>query len=272
MSSGTFSLKRSGDRLAGLCRTKTCMSAQNNKARYATAHWIRFPGIVTPDQLALTESPSECLSWKIGPDGPVGPDGYRLPSNIWCGVGLFRDLSAAENSLQGKQRFLPCLADATESWHALLLPIAHRGECNHVQRTNAGLIFDIDSRDPGGPLFVMTTVGFNPGPGFDLARVIDFRVQVDQVHDWLKSVAGRVASQVFTPHTVGDDGVTMSVWRNDTAMIEAMYQHGAHRTQIDRYKSEQTADRTSFTRFRLLRTSGRWDGIDPLEAACSGVT
>jgi hypothetical protein len=223
------------------------MSMQNNKARYATAHWIRFPGIVTPDQLALSEYPTESVSWKIGPDGPVGPNGYRLPSNIWCGVALFGDLSAAEEALETKEHYLPYLADAVESWHALLLPIAHRGECNHIERSN-------------------------PGPELDLARVIDFRVHVDRVHDWLKTVEGRLASQVFTPYTVGDDGVTMSVWRSDTVMIGSMYRPGTHRTQIDRYKSEKTADRTSFTRFRVLRTSGRWGGTDPMEIAGGNVT
>ena len=51
-------------------------------ARFATVHWIRFPSVMTPDQLALTESPRDCVSFKIGPDGPVGADGYRLPSMI----------------------------------------------------------------------------------------------------------------------------------------------------------------------------------------------
>jgi hypothetical protein len=83
----------------------------------------------------------------------------------------------------------------------------------------------------------------------------------------LEDRPGRVASQVFTPHTVGDDGVTMSIWRSDAVMIGAMYKPGTHRTQLDRYKSEKTADRTSFTRFRMLRTLGRWDGTDPLEVA-----
>src|ERR1019366_531394 len=183
-----------------------------------------------------------CLSYCF-----TNPNGYRLPSNIWCGVALFGDLSAAEEALETKEHYLPYLADAVESWHALLLPIAHRGECNHIERSN-------------------------PGPELDLARVIDFRVHVDRVHDWLKTVEGRGASQVFTPYTVGDDGVTMSVWRSDTVMIGSMYRPGTHRTQIDRYKSEKTADRTSFTRFRVLRTSGRWGGTDPMEIAGGNVT
>jgi hypothetical protein len=194
-----------------------------------------------------------------------------LPSNIRCGVALFGGRSAAEEALERRERHLPYLADAVESWRALLLPIAHRGECNHIERPNAGQIFDIDSGNPGGPLFVMTTAGFDLGPELDLARVVDFRVHVDLVHDWLKTVEGRVASQVFTPHTVGDDGVTMSVWRSDTAMIESMYKPSIHRSQIDRYKSDKTADRTSFTRFRVLRTTGRLGGADPVEMAGGGA-
>lgn len=167
---------------------------KNDKARYATAHWLRFPGIVTPDQLTLTLRPPASLSWKIGPDGPIGADGYRLPSNIWCGIALYGDYSAAEEALSSKERYLPYLAQTLESWHALLLPIAHRGECNHIERSSAGPIFDVESKDPGGPLFVMTTAGFNPGPELDIARVNDSRVQVDKVRDWLMSVEGRVAS------------------------------------------------------------------------------
>jgi hypothetical protein len=45
---------------------------------------------------------------------------------------------------------------------------------------------------------------------------------------------------------------------------------GFHRTQIARYKSEKTADRTSFTRFRPLQTSGQWDGVDPIAVARGG--
>ena len=142
-----------------------------------------------------------------------------------------------------------------------------RGECNHLERGKPGLIFECSAQDPGGALFVMTTAGYHMGPALDMARVIDFRVHVDKVHAWLKSVDGRVASQVFTPHTVGDDGVTMSLWRSDTAMVNAMYRPGTHRTQIDRHKRDGIVDRTSFTRFRVLQTLGRWGGVDPVEVA-----
>ena len=53
----------------------------------------------------------------------MGADGYRLPSNVWCAVALFDDLAAAEAALAANEGYLPSLASADESWHALLLPV-----------------------------------------------------------------------------------------------------------------------------------------------------
>lgn len=239
-------------------------------ARFATVHWVRYPAITTLEQLSLTAIPRQCLSWKFGPDGPVGPNGYRLPSETWCGVALFADAAAAETAFDGRDHHVPSLSNTLENWHALLRPVAHRGECNHLERDKPGLIFDVGGEDPGGALLVMTTAGFNIGPDLDFTRVVDFRLNVDKVHASLQSVAGRVASQVFTPHTVGDDGVTMTFWRSDEDMISTMYRPGVHRTQMDRYKHEKTADRTSFTRFRVLRTAGTWGGSDPMQRVVAG--
>ena len=235
-------------------------------ARFATVHWLKFPGIVTPETLRLGESPSRCTCYKLGPDGPVGADGLRTPSNVWCAVALFEDRTPAEAALEQHARFLPSFGEAVESWHALLLPVAHRGECNHFERANPRPMFEIGADDPGGPLFVMTTAGYVPPPA--LERVVDFRRHVDKVRHWLEqSIDGRIASQVFAPHTLGDDGVTMTLWRSDAAMIDAMYRPGIHREQIDRHKRDKLADRTSFTRFRVLATRGAWGGRDLLALA-----
>jgi hypothetical protein len=236
------------------------MSVLSPLARFAAVHWLRFPDIRTPEDLDLSRSPDACMSWKIGPDGPVGPNGYRLPSNVWGGVALFADRESADAAFAASERYLPFLSDTVESWHALLLPIAHRGECNHLDRATPQLIFEPGIDDAAGPLFVMTTAGYVMGPDLDLARVIDFRVNVDKVHEWLQSAEGRIASQVFTPHTVGDDGVTMSLWRSDSAMIDTMYRPGLHRNLVERHRRENLADRTSFTRFRVLQTRGEWNG------------
>jgi hypothetical protein len=235
------------------------------KARYATAHWLRFPAVTTPDQLDLSMQPEGALSWKIGPSGPVGPDGYRLPSLIWCAVGLFRELDAARSAFEQTQRHMPFLAGVVESWHQLIEPFRHQGECNHLDRTTPCEIFEVAAAtSPAGPMMVITTAGYRFGPDLKMERVIDFRRHVDQVDAWLQTVDGCLASRAFTPHTVGDDGYTFSVWRDEATMLNTAYRAGAHRTQLDRHKAEDIFDRSSFTRFRILDTNGAWNGANPI--------
>lgn len=237
--------------------------------RWATLHWLRFADVRTADTLDLSLRPEGAASWKIGPDGGVAPDGSRLPSEVWCAVGLYPHRAHAEAAVAEPTAVLPFLSETLEAWHALLLPVAHRGECNHLARDNPGLMLEPHGEDPGGPLVVITTAGFVIGPQLDMARVVDFRSNVDQVRTTAAAADGNVARQVFAPHTPGDDGVTMTVWRNDAAMSAFAYRPGEHRDRIDRYKREQTCDRTSFTRLRAVRTSGTWEGRDPVQAAAS---
>ena len=232
----------------------------SHKARFATAHRLRFSGIATAESIDLSRRPAGALSWKIGPSGEVGPDGYRLPADTWCAVGLYHEESDARAAFQDTEQFLPFLPAAVESWHAVLLPVMHRGECNHLDREHPGLIFEAGPVDPGGPCMVITTAGFNFGPALDINRVIHFRRHVDLVNAWIGQAEGCLANQVFTPHTVGDDGFTMSIWRDDASMLAAAYRPGEHRAQLDRHKAENLFDRSSFTRLRILQMSGEWGG------------
>ena len=237
--------------------------------RWATLHWLRFPEIRTTATLDLTERPHGAVGWKIGADGAAAADGSRLPSEVWCALGLYADRSDAEAALAEPGRFMPFLGETSEAWHALLLPVAHRGECNHLDRDCPGLLLAVHEEDPGGPLIVITTAGFHLGPALDMNRVVEFRRNVDRVRIAAAAADGNLARQVFAPHTPGDDGVTMTVWRNDAAMSAFAYRPGDHRVQVDRYKREQTCDRTSFTRLRALRTSGTWEGRDPVASAAA---
>lgn len=118
----------------------------------------------------------------------------------------------------------------------------------------------------GGPLFVITTGGFDVGPNFDRSRLVNFRGYSDRVRAMLPTAPARVASEYFSP-TPADDAITMSLWLSDAAMTKTMYGPGVHRQEIDRFKREKTLDRTSFTRLRVLRTLGRWNGLDLLDIA-----
>ena len=135
----------------------------------------------------------------------------RLPSDVWCGVAIYLTREVADAAMDNPVSLMPFLAQSSESWHAMLLPIAHRGECNYLHPDDPGLLFEVASSDPGGPLVVMTTAGFRMGPELDMARVIDFRRSVDRVRPQVIAAPGNVAMQRFTPHTSGDDGATLTV-------------------------------------------------------------
>jgi hypothetical protein len=110
--------------------------------------------------------------------------------------------------------------------------------------------FATASAGAGGPRFVWPTADFNAGAA--PARLVDFRIHVDNAGDGPRSIDGPVAGLLFTLPTVGDDGPTLSIRRYETALISVLYKPDAHRLQMDRYHSEQTADRASITRLRTL--------------------
>ena len=234
------------------------------KAQFATVHRIRFHEATAPEKLPLAGKPAGALSWKIGPSGPVGANGYRLPGPIWYATGLYRESAEAEAAVASRLVYMPFLTEVVESWHAVMVPFAHKGECNHLDRSQPGSLFEVGRPEPAGPCLVLTTAGFVMGPDFKVARAIEFRRQVDATEAELRQAEGCYRTGLFTPHTVGDDGVTISIWRDDASMLAAAYRPGPHRAQVDRHLVGPMMDRSSFTRFRVLHSLGQWDGADPL--------
>jgi len=49
-------------------------------------------------------------------------------------------------------------------------------------------------------------------------------------------------------------------WRDDATMQRAAYQPGVHRALMDRRRDGSLFGRSSFTRARLMASSGSWDG------------
>lgn len=235
--------------------------------RWAVVHWMRFATPRTAADIQLSSAPAGALSWKAGPDWSASDSGIRAGSRIWCGLALFAELNLAEHAFARRESDLPDFSAATEVWSALLAPFAHKGECNHLDRATPGAMFEVADCERSGPMFVVTTAGFHLRSRWDFQRVIDFRRSVDRMRPVIAGSNGSLAHQVFAPLDAEDDGVTMSLWRDEQAMFGFAYKPGAHRVQVDRQKSDQTVDRSSFTRFRLLQTAGTWQGRNPAEAA-----
>jgi hypothetical protein len=189
---------------------------------------------------------------------------FGRASDVWAGIALYQDAADAEAAISAPEQNLPWLAETVENWHVLLRPTQFRGETNWFGGENRQAGYAVSGGSPGAPYAVITTAGYKPLPRealmADLPRRLDFARNVENVRAWFASLPGNIARQAVHFERGMVDGMTFTIWRDRSAMMEAAYQPGPHRTQIDRYKSEGTADRTSFTRARIVKMAGSWNG------------
>jgi hypothetical protein len=229
---------------------------------FVTFHRVRFPEHVSAHQRQFA-GPESAVHWLSGPDSRQAENGLRTwTSPVWCGLAFYASRVDAEQSFENPPP-IPIFGEAVEAWHALLCPFGHRGQTDWFGSLESAAQFK-PLADPGGPLVVMTSAGYNPLPPEelkkDLPRRIDFITNIERVLAYFATLPGNIVRSNFQLRAPGHDGLTFTLWRDDAAMNEAAYRPGVHRTQLDRYKTEHTADRSSFTRARLLRCKGTWDG------------
>jgi len=163
------------------------------------------------------------------------------------------------------ERHLPFLDRAVEAWHALVLPVTHRGAVNWRGTVQSDSAVTPAPDDPGGPLVVFTSAGYATPSHEDLPRIRKFLVEVDRVRNFYATLPGNIRRAVFNGFGVdGHEGLTVSLWRDDAAMLAAAYQDGHHRDQLNAHRKAEMFDHSSFTRARILASKGLWDGVDPV--------
>ena len=214
--------------------------------------------------------------------GPV-PAG-RAPETVFCNVaadtraagtepasqqafaflilGLHQDAASAQRFLANRVGWLE---EAQEVWSSILEPFRHHGAANYLDRAHPGLLFE--SMTPAdlvdGAVVALTTSGWNVGEGLDMNRVRDFGAGVLAVRASMTGVAGlRSQQSFFFPGVLEWDPLTLTFWRDEASIRTFAYGQGSHRRQLDRHRAEGLADRTSFTRFRVLSSAGTWYGAD----------
>ena len=103
-------------------------------------------------------------------------------------------------------------------------------------------------------------------------RVREFGAGVLAVRASMTGVP-RLRSQqsFFFPGVLECDPVTLTFWRDEPSIRAFAYGQGSHRRQLDRHRSEGLADRTSFTRFRVLSSAGTWHGENPASDRARGA-
>lgn len=238
------------------------MSNAIASASHLSVHLARWEEIRT-----LPEGPSgppggSPTTWLVGAD--EGRHGSEFSSQLateFIAVGAHPDAESARSCAAAP---IPQFADAVEVWSAAFEPIRSIGELNWV----GGGRFEATGTRADGPLAVMTSVGWDVGPDFDPTRALAFGAAVGEVRRsmWDRPPDGMSSHQAFTfPGLLEHDGITFTTWRDDEAMKAYAYQPGPHKSAMDAFRIDETADRTSFTRLRPLETHGAWWGADPFD-------
>jgi hypothetical protein len=210
--------------------------------------------------------PARADAWRFYPASPIGDDGMRTGvSDHWGGFGLYSRREDAEAVFAAPEEHLAFLDRTVEAWHALVLPVSHRGKVAWRGSLLDGTTIKPASADPGGPLVVFTSANYYEITPDDLDRVRKFIYEVDRVQDYYGTLPGNVRRAVFSGATVdGVEGMTVTLWRDDTSMLEAAYGDGHHKDQIAYQRTVGHFDYSSFTRARILASTGTWGGTDPV--------
>jgi len=174
---------------------------------------------------------------------------------------LHASLNGARQFLASSPQLSPWLQQAAETWSALLQPFRISGESNYFDRLNGGPIFEkmADAPAPNEPLVVMTSAGWRQ-ESLNPARVRDFAIGVESVRSTMQNTEGLHSQHSFIfPGMLVDDPVTVSTWKTTEAMKTWAYTPGIHRHYLEKHRQQPMADRASFSRFRILQSSGSWN-------------
>jgi hypothetical protein len=237
-----------------------------SRATHLTVRLVRFDHVhelVEIDSSPIGDSLRNMIAADVRAAG--APQGSAA-AYAWAAVGLFADGHSARASFDAGDDAIPWSTDAVEVWTGLCQPFSHRGEVNFLGNKEPGSTFVVGDPPADGEAFaVLTTAGWNfLAPDFDVQRAIDFGEGVEEVRHSMTGTDGLHSQQSFTTPGHRADPFTFTFWRDDAAMRSFAYRRGVHKGQMDRYKVIHHADRTSFTRLRVLEQSGSWHGTDPL--------
>ena len=233
------------------------------KAAIASVQLARFDRLREAGPLPDVMAPGTVFCNVAADTRAAGAEPASQQAFTFVILGLHEDAASARRFLANRGAWLD---EAQEVWSGILEPFRHHGAVNYLDRANPGLLFEsMMPADLGdGPVVALTTSGWNVGEGLDLNRVREFGAGVLAVRASMTGVPGlRSQQSFFFPGVLECDPLTVTFWRDEASIRAFAYGQGSHRRQLDRHRAEGLADRTSFTRFRVLSSTGTWYGVDP---------
>lgn len=235
-------------------------------AKFVTLQLARFDGLRKAGGLE-GEVPEGVLFCAVGSDWrAAGSDFMGQESFVFLILGLHATVEAAQAFVAERGKIAPWLSEARELYEAVLEPYRHKGEVNFLNREKPGLLFESLGEAVGSeePFVAITSVGWNLGPGLDMDKVREFSNGVSAVRMSMTGMAGLHSQQTFgLSKGLENDPVTVTFWKDDAAVRQFAYGPAVHKLQMDKYRMHDLADRTSFTRCRVMESVGTWYGRDP---------
>jgi len=231
--------------------------------QWITLHRLRFPSEISALERKF-EAPSLPGCWRFCPAQQLGDNGLpTLRSDTWFGLGIYDRPDDAETIFTAAREHLPFLAETVEEWHAVAVPFTHRGQVNWRGAVEDGTAIRVTTQPPVGPLVVITSAGYNGRGREQWPRIERFVKGIQDVLEFYGEYDGNLRRASTSGGYDTKDGFTVTLWRDDKAMHQAAYDKGVHRTFMDMSRDGSLFDRSSFTRARLLKSIGSWDG-DPV--------
>lgn len=222
-----------------------------------------FDTIRTPGN-SNTENFSGLLFFSIGADTRAAITASNSQQAFkFILVGLHEDEKSASNFIENKEVVSPWLKEANETWSAVLQPFHHKGEANYLNREKPGKLFDVLAESPGlnVPVVVITTAGWTTA---DMDRIKEFGEGAAGVRISMTAIDGLHSQQsFFFPGVIAIDPMTVTLWRDAISVGKFAYGQNTHRMQLEKQKAQNIADRTSFTRCKILSCQGTWHQTDP---------
>jgi hypothetical protein len=231
-----------------------------------SVHLARFD---EPSPIASRQTPAvgDATVWKVGGDQRRVGDTMDEVASEFIAIGLHPTRESAES---GASAAVAAFDGACEQWSGVLRPVRSIGHLNWAG-TDDGRLPCLPGPRVEGPMVVLTSVGWDLDEDFRVDDAIEFGERVIRVRESMgfpslgNDVPGLRSQQSFGfPGVIVDDPITLTFWDDEAAMRSFAYDAGPHRTELDRFRAEPIADRTSFTRFAPVSSLGTWRGRDPV--------
>lgn len=232
--------------------------------KFIGLHLLRFDALRDRPALAANLPPGTLFCNIAADTRAAATEPTSSQAYVFACLSLHTDLAAAQSFLAARTALIPAVLDARESYAAILQPFRHHGSVNWLNPTNPDALFPELAPTPASdqPMVAITTAGYSDFSNPERMRL--FSLGVAAVRMSMTGTSGLHSQQTFFfPGGLAIDPVTITFWRDQEAIKSFSYGPGVHRTQLDKHRSENLADRTSFTRAQILQSEGSWYGCDP---------